>query len=202
MATTAVNYLGFRTISNQSTSWYSEITYNFGRINLIGKQLRLQTGPGTSTAMRVELANGTLAEAIRLEPGTGANANKVQIYIGRPGTGDSLVINASSAFAQIQLNNSNSNYLSYICTLRASWTPNFEAIQNTMVTINSQNNLRTTLSVVPADTTLTTNNWLGSSAQLELDPSGVGTNRRYLKFEVETTTSGVKTYIIPAYFLS
>jgi hypothetical protein len=197
--TTAVNYLGFRPISNQSQSWYRDITYNFERIDLLGKQLRLQTGPGTSTAYRCALASGDLAEVVRLVPGTGANVNNVQIFLGRPGTGDSLVINASSAFAQIQLSNSNANFLSYICTLRASWSANMNPIQNTTVTVNPVNNLRTTISVVPADTTLTDNPWLGSSTQLELDPSGITTGRKLLKFDVETLSSGVLSYVVAAY---
>jgi hypothetical protein len=75
-------------------------------------------------------------------------------------------------------------------------------IQNTTVTVNPVNNLRTTISVVPADTTLTNNPWLGSSDQLELDPSGITTGRKFLKFEVETLASGVQTFTIPAYFIS
>lgn len=202
MASTT-NYLGLKLISNQSTQWYSDMTYNFSRIDAIGKQLRLQSGDGTSAALRVSLLDGTLVDAIKVAPGSGANKDKVTIYLGRSGAGDTIVINASSSFASLQLSNKNPAYLNYIATLTMGWLktdPSGDDVQNVAITIDPQNNAETTVSVVPAYSTgMTANAWLGSASQLELDATGNGTNRHYVKFQVKTSSGALRTFVVPAY---
>jgi hypothetical protein len=88
---TVTNYLKLRFIALKSTDWFSDFNFNLGRIDLLGKLLRLQAGPGQSSALRCELVDGTLAEYVRAVP----NGSGVDIYVGRPGSTDRVILRST-----------------------------------------------------------------------------------------------------------
>lgn len=79
------NYLKLKYISLMSTRWFQDFNSNLARLDLLGKAIRVQQGAGLSMAMRTELSDGTLVEAIRAIPNSNSG---VDLYLGRPGTGD------------------------------------------------------------------------------------------------------------------
>lgn len=107
------NYLKLKYISLMSTRWFQDFNSNLARLDLLGKAIRTQQGAGLSMAMRTELSDGTLVEAIRAVPNSN---NGVDLYLGRPGTGDRVfalaateprIINTSFSLAKTLCSNGN-----------------------------------------------------------------------------------------------
>lgn len=196
---TVTNYLALRQIRLESTQWYSDFNYNLARIDLVGKHLRLQSGAGQSLALRAELTDGTLAEALRVVPEDGSLA----IYLGRRGRGDRVHIEGASLYASVALANVNPSHPGTRLSLGATWTDEDaggDGIQNTQVLLNPRNNVLSVVELPPAQVTgITDRAYLGSAVQLELDgDTGDGTGKHFLKITVSTTT-GAKGFLVPCY---
>ena len=202
---TATSYLRLEYIPVGSTNWYAAYQANLVKIDAIGKAIRLQTAAGKSLAIRAELSNGSLVDAIRIVPDTGSDS--LAIYLGRSGKEDRIVIESSSLFSTINLANQNALAAGTVCSLGVSYQDEDVAVgdvaQNTTVILDPRNNLKTTMIFPPASSALVTqpNNYLGSALQLGTDPLGTGVGLPHIKFICETTT-GSRTYLVPAYTLS
>jgi hypothetical protein len=85
------NYLKLKYISLMSTRWFQDFNSNLARLDLLGKAIRIQQGAGLSMGLRTELSDGTLVEPIRAVPNSNSG---VDLYLGRPQTGDRVIIQA------------------------------------------------------------------------------------------------------------
>jgi hypothetical protein len=199
---TATSYLRLEYIPVAHTNWYNTYQDNLMKIDVIGKAIRMQTAAGKSMAIRAELANGSLIDAIRIVPD--ANRDSVAIYLGRSGKEDRVVIESSSLFSSLNLANQNATAAGTVCSIGATWTDEDGTLgdptQSTTVLFDPRNNLRTTIVFPPASASLITNDnpYLGSGLQLGTDPSGNATGTPHLKFICETQT-GSRTFLVPAY---
>jgi hypothetical protein len=202
--TTVTNYLKLRNIQLQSTQWFTDYNFNISRLDSIGKHLRMQTGAGQTMALRTELADGTLAEAIRIIP----EGDSIAVYLGRTGRGDKVVIAATALYSSISLSNQRSGFTSYKMDIGAQWSDEDvggDDIQNTTFIFNPRNNDVSIMEVPAAsvDAGVVDQGWVGSAAQLELsNDTLVGSNRALLKFTVSTKAGGSKTYVLPCYRLT
>jgi hypothetical protein len=199
--TTVTNYLKLRNIPLTSTQWFTDFNYNISRIDLIGKHVRIQTGAGQTMALRAELLDGTLAEAIRIVP----EGDTLSVYLGRTGKGDKVVIAATALYSSISLSNQQVGSQGYKLDLGASWSDEDvggDDMQNVSLLLNTKNNLVTVMEFPAASAVgVTDDTWLGSAAQLELDSSGSVTGQSVLKFTVTTKSGTTKNFIVPCYTL-
>jgi hypothetical protein len=204
MANQTTPFLGLEYITLNNRSWLETYQRNLVRLDKLGKMLRTQLAAGKSSAIRTELANGSVVDAITIIPDP--VEPRLTVYLGRQGKGDKIVIESSTLFSVVNLSNQNALAPEKICSIGASWYDEDgiagDAVQDVSVVIGTRNNLRTTITFPPASPNLVTrpNNYVGSTLQLETDPGGDGTGTPHLKFVCETTT-GTKTYIVPAYTL-
>jgi hypothetical protein len=201
--TTVTNYLKLRNIQLQSTQWFTDYNYNISRLDVIGKHLRIQTGAGQTMAVRTELSDGTLAEAIRIVP----EGDSIAVYLGRTGRGDKVVIAATALYSSLSLSNQRAGFTQYKMDIGAQWSDEDvggDDIQNTTVLFNPRNNLTSIMEIPPASAIgYVDKAWLGSAAQIELSgDSETGTNRAFLKFTVRTSGGSTKNFAIPCYAMS
>lgn len=201
---TKTPFLGLEYIPLNSRDWLDTYQRNLVRLDKLGKMLRTQLAAGKSSAIRAELANGSVVDAITIVPDP--VEPRLTVYLGRQGKGDRIVIESSTLFSSVNLSNQNALAPEKICSVGATWYDEDgvagDAVQDVSVLFDTRNNLRTKVVFPPASATLVTrpNNYVGSTLQLETDPGGDGTGTPHLKFIVETTT-GTRTYIVPAYTL-
>lgn len=197
-------YLGLEYIPLNDRSWLETYQRNLVRMDKLGKMLRTQLVAGKSSAIRAELANGSLVDAITIVPDP--VEPRVTIYMGRQGKGDRVVVESSSLFSTLTLSNQNALAPDKVCTLGVFWADDNvdtgDTVQDVSVLLGTRNNFRTRILLPPAAANLVTrpNNYVGSTLQLETDPGGDGTGTPHLKFICETTT-GMQTFIVPAYTL-
>lgn len=197
-------YLGLEYTPLNNRSWLETHQRNLVRIDKLGKMLRTQLAAGKSSAIRTELANGSVVDAILIVPDP--VEPRLTVYLGRQGKGDKIVIESSTLFASVNLSNQNALAPEKICSLGAKWSDEDgifgDAVQDVTILLDTRNNLRTTMVMPPASPTLVTrpNKYVGSALQIETDPGGDGTGTPHLKFVCETTT-GTLTYVVPAYTL-
>lgn len=192
-------YLKLPYVRNGSTDWLAVYEEMLSKVDTIGKYLRRQTSAGESMALRCELADGSLIDAVRIVP----DGNNVAIYLGRSGRNDRVVIESSSLFSSFNLANQNATATDKTCSIGATWSDEAvggDDIQDVTVIVDPRNNFKTTIQFPPAAVTAITNPYLGSALQLGTDPSGVGTDTPHIKFICQTT-SGTRTYLVPAYSL-
>lgn len=196
---TQTTYMKFPYIRQGNTDWLSQYNDMLSKMDTLGKYLRRQTSAGESMAMRCELADGSLIDAVRIVP----DGNNVAIYLGRAGKNDRVIIENSSLYSAFNLANQNPTATDKTCAVGATWSDEAiggDDIQDVTVNIDTRNNYKTTIQFPPADAPTITNPYLGSALQLGTDPSGIGTNTPHIKFTCQTTT-GTRTYIVPAYSL-
>jgi hypothetical protein len=197
-------YLGLEYIPLNNRSWLETYQRNLVRLDKLGKMLRTQLAAGKSSAIRTELANGSVVDAITIVPDP--VEPRVTVYLGRQGKGDKIVIESSTLFSSVNLSNQNALAPEKICSVGATWYDEDgiagDAVQDLTLLFDPRNNLRTRIVLPPASPNLVTrpNAYVGSTLQLETDPGGNGTGTPHLKFICETTT-GTQTFIVPAYTL-
>jgi hypothetical protein len=197
-------YLKLEYTTPGDTDWFSSYRNNMVKLDAIGKHLRTQTAAGKSMAIRTELYNGTLAEAIRIVPDL-AEA-KLTIYLGRPGKGDKVIIESSSLFSSLNLSNQNPLAADKVCSIGVNYFDEDgnlgDPAQDTTILIDNRNNRKTTIVLPPASNNVVTapNPYLGSPVQLGTDPLGTGVGTPHMKLICETST-GTREFIIPAYSL-
>lgn len=196
---TQTTYMKFKKITQGNTDWLSDYNDTLSKMDTVGKYLRRQTSAGESMALRCELSDGSLIDAVRIVP----DGNNVAIYLGRAGRNDRVVIESSSLFSSFNLANQNATATDKTCSVGATWSDEAvggDDIQDVTVIIDPRNNFKTTIQFPPAAATTVTNPYLGSALQLGTDPSGIGTDTPHIKFTCQTTT-GTRTYLVPAYSL-
>lgn len=197
-------FLGLEYTQLNNRDWLDQYQRNLVRLDKLGKMLRTQIAAGKSCAIRAELANGSVVDAISIVPDP--VEPRVTVYLGRQGKGDKIVIESSTLFSTVNLSNQNALAPEKICSIGATWYDEDgvagDAVQDVSVLIGTRNNLRTTIVFPPASAALVTrpNNYVGSALQLETDPGGNGDGTPHLKFICETTT-GTRTYVVPAYLV-
>ena len=199
---TATSYLKLPFIALGNTNLINQYNDTLRKMDIVGKHLRLQKAAGDSMAIRAELSNGTLVDAIRIVPDQ--NSDSIAIYLGRAGKSDRIVIESSSLYTSVYLANQNATAPDKNCSLGATWADEDgvagDSVQDCAVLVDTRNNLKTTVIFPPARAVTNTNPYLGSALQLQADPSGVGTDTPFLKFICESTT-GTKTYLVPVFTL-
>jgi hypothetical protein len=188
------NYLGLRYIKPGDSNWFGDAKYNLKRIDALGMNFYPQNSPGGVSAYRVVLANGEIAEAIRVVPK--ANGS-LDIHMGRTGYPDRIVFSGLAATsASVGIANSAPGvYAQYTLNLKSNYLAEFDST----FYFDTQVNVETTL-IAPTDFAAA-KPWVGSSMQLELEGNDALQRQSFLQFKVKDSLGVTRSFVVPAFII-
>jgi len=182
-------YLGLRLVTLHSDSWYADMTVNFSTIDNIAKNFMVQPRAGMRTGIRAMLKDGTLVDAVTVDP---QRDGSLKIILGRIDGSDSVMVAGSFIFTSISIINQNITGFGKLLRIYADYPLN----KDTKLTLNTRDSEEIELKTPHGEVGVP---FIGSTYQLEYHRQWAGGEVPYC-LTFKTTKDGVeRTFLVPTY---